>query len=311
MKQENTPQSTSLFDRFRQSAKKVAPEAMAVATVAVLAATPNALEAHEVEELRSGSPALAMEMSDAEVDAMRELAIDADIAIDTLQYRSNRDIEEPGSSGLPPVIAQLDLTDNTLVWLDEAGNPTYAPERLPQQPIVRVVGSSEERYTQAETAEERAALMGEPTRVLLSKNSQVLDEAMVIQLRGAPGDPRGFPQYAEVRSPAVAAGELDGDAVSREDLDAHEVERRAALEREREELERERERIEEERARIERERERQRNPSAVDKHVDRASGIPGRVADNAANRAVRDAEWYLQRAVDRAVRDRIRGIFNR
>lgn len=302
-------QSSELISRFRQAANRVAPEAMTVATVAVMASNPQALEAEDVEELEElaqGTPAIAMELDEGEIQALQDRAIDEEVTLDTIGYPSNEEVEEPEPSGEPPMMVEVNLTQNTMVWLDASGRPTQAPDELPEDdPIVRFTGDLDERYARAESEEERAALISEPTRVLLSNNPEALDEAMVIQARGAPGDPRGFPRYAEVPTPAqerAAAGEIEDEG-----LDEVEAERLKALEEELEQLRAERDSINEERQRVVREAERPGRQEEVDedRRRDEVRSMPSDIADNVAERSMRRLQRTLERESERRVRDSV------
>lgn len=106
---------------------------------------------------------------------------------------SNLDLPSPVLSGGAPVRMRLDLTNNTLVWLDDSGRPTHPPESdirwtIPVVPI-DTIGSLAERYAGV-SATRRRALMAEPTR-LLGVWDEALTRMTTLHVRGSIGDPEG------------------------------------------------------------------------------------------------------------------------
>ncbi len=165
-------QSTDIVGRFLAARRQAAPEVATFLAAAAIAAT-SAL---------APSNAHAQAVARAERTSATERA-----------FHGNTSFPDPPASGKAPRSVLLDLTGNTMVWLDADGAATNAPEdfALAYDAPVKVVGSYAARYPMHDRVL-AAAMAAETTRVMLSRNRE--SSLLQVQLiRGAPGDPQGFP----------------------------------------------------------------------------------------------------------------------
>lgn len=282
-----------LSERLQRAALRRAPEAIVAATLAIAAAAhPSPIYAQVRDDLTPRMPAL-LALTDQQLDSLKGIVGPATPAPDTLptakaqafdsasaqeNWPSNGRFPEPASSFRKPSRLYINLTHNIAVWLDRDDNQTNAPMRERTSVPYVVEGSYAERFA-GHTPEEVEALQREPTRMLLASTPE-FDLASIVAVQGAPGFPKGFPGYMNDPDNARRFERL---------LDRQEAQARVQ----------------------EYERQAARSRSGVDRRVDRASGLPGRILGAAADEAINETESLLRRAARGAMEDAVRGTIGK
>lgn len=281
------PTPTRILDRFNDAVAHRAPAAALAITVGLLAAAnqDQALAAEIAEA--EGELAQIQVLSEVDLENLRSGALPDDVAERTAD---NASLPSPDlDAGADAHSAILDLTENTLLWLDESGVATYPPATINdvnaiyRDGRIQVTGSYEARYKDA-VGEELDRLQGEPTRVFGAPNERVA-AAMVTEVRGAPGDPRGF---------------------SREEVQAARAAANYSLEPNLERLRQNRERgaTNEQRAAERAERQESR-PTEWDRIGDRGKSAPERIAQRTTRNVLNGLERAANRWLDQETRKRM------
>lgn len=270
----------SSLARYRTAARSVAGvTAIAGAALAGMLATPEALLAQH------GGRAAA-----------HPVASQAPLASNP-GFNRNSELPEPRGTGRPAVGATVNLTINTLTWVDHDGSPTSAPRwaeaaRLLEHGPLRVRGSLDERQNVAQPFARQAAL-AEPMRFFLTPS----DAATLAQARQIVGQRLGLAlSQGQVTEASAEAGRRErvyatGEA-GRPEVTPAEGSAEAQIEADR-------------RARRDEAR-RQQGAMAT-----QAQNMPGQIARETAQETMNNVYWGVRSKVSTKVNNTIGRIMNR